>query len=81
MGLARESDDTDAAVSALISGLQHLCTDLQVPTPKAFGIDERAYFDSLEIMAVQALESGSPNNNPRVPTQTELVELYIRAWD
>ena len=39
-----------------------------------------AWFDSLELMAQQALASGSPENNPRVPTAGEIVELYRRVW-
>ena len=31
-------------------------------------------------MASQALASGSPANNPRVPTQDEIVDLYRRVW-
>jgi len=36
--------------------------------------------NSLELMAEQALASGSPGNNPRIPTQDEIVTLYERAW-
>jgi alcohol dehydrogenase class IV len=32
-------------------------------------------------MASQALASGSPANNPRVPTTDEIVELYRRVYD
>jgi len=30
-------------------------------------------------MAKDALDSGSPGNNPRVPTADEIVELYRQA--
>jgi alcohol dehydrogenase class IV len=32
-------------------------------------------------MAEQALASGSPANNPLVPSTQEIVALYQRAWD
>ena len=32
-------------------------------------------------MAAQALGSGSPANNPRVPTADEIIELYRRVYD
>ncbi len=35
--------------------------------PGDYGIDEASWFGSLELMAEQALDSGSPANNPRVP--------------
>jgi hypothetical protein len=31
-------------------------------------------------MASDALASGSPQNNPRVPSAEEIVSLYEQAW-
>jgi alcohol dehydrogenase class IV len=31
-------------------------------------------------MAEQALASGSPGNNPRVPDRQEIVALYEQVW-
>jgi alcohol dehydrogenase class IV len=31
-------------------------------------------------MASQALGSGSPANNPRIPTSDEIIELYRRVY-
>jgi alcohol dehydrogenase class IV len=31
-------------------------------------------------MAEQALASGSPQNNPRVPSAEEIVSLYEEIW-
>jgi len=31
-------------------------------------------------MAEQALASGSPNNNPRVPGAAEITALYQEVW-
>ena len=31
-------------------------------------------------MATQALASGSPNNNPRIPTADEIETLYRQVW-
>ena len=35
---------------------------------------------ALDKMAVDALESGSPQNNPRVPTAEEIKTLYLEAY-
>jgi hypothetical protein len=32
-------------------------------------------------MAQQALASGSPANNPRVPSAAEIIALYDLVWD
>jgi alcohol dehydrogenase class IV len=34
----------------------------------------------LQLMAEQALASGSPPNNPRVPETAEIVSLYKQMW-
>lgn len=81
MGVAEASEGDQAAVSRLLDALTALNRDLKVPNPKQYGIDEAKYFGIVETMAAQALASGSPGNNPRVPTQAEIVELYQRAWE
>lgn len=81
MGVAEAGEGDQAAVSRLLDALTALNRDLKVPNPKQYGIDEAKYFGIMETMASQALASGSPGNNPRVPTQAEIVDLYQRAWD
>jgi alcohol dehydrogenase len=36
---------------------------------------------SIPKMAKAALASGSPNNNPVVPTQQQVEDLYLRIWN
>jgi alcohol dehydrogenase class IV len=80
MGIAAESGKDSLAAGKLVQALGQLATDLMVPGPREFGIAEKDWFDSLELMAQQALESGSPANNPRVPEHAEIVQLYERVW-
>jgi alcohol dehydrogenase class IV len=80
MGIAAPGSDDGVAVSALLIALDRLNADLEVPSPRAHGVPHNRYFDSIEIMASQALESGSPGNNPRVPTHAEICELYREVW-
>lgn len=81
MRVADETVGNQAAVAALIEELRTLNADLNVPTPRAYGIAESRYADLMPTMARQALDSGSPGNNPRVPTADEIVALYRDAWD
>jgi alcohol dehydrogenase class IV len=53
---------------------------LEVPSPKRLSIDERRWNEAKETMAQQALDSGSPGNNPRVPSAAEIVRLYDAVW-
>ncbi|MDP6350931.1 MAG: iron-containing alcohol dehydrogenase [Alphaproteobacteria bacterium] len=80
MGAAAADADDGTAVAGLLDELARLNAELEVPSPKAYGIDESRYFSLLETMAEQALASGSPGNNPRVPSPAEIVDLYKQAW-
>jgi len=80
MGFASEADDDDAAGAQLLAGLRSLCAELTVPSPCSYGIAEAEYSGLLELMADQALASGSPNNNPVVPTKEQCVDLYKRVY-
>lgn len=81
MGVATD-DDTDATANQkLLAELRQLNIDLDVPTPKDYGIDKDRYFSLLPTMAEQAQASGSPGNNPRVPTLDEMVALYEQVWE
>ncbi len=78
---AASADASDATAAAdLLVALKELCRDVEVPTPKSYGIDRRTWDERVPVMAEQALASGSPNNNPRIPTADEIRELYARIY-
>lgn len=81
MGVAGDQDSDADACRKLLQELRRLNRDLEVPTPGEYGIDEQRYFEALPTMAEQALASGSPANNPRVPTAEEIIEIYKEAWN
>ena len=76
MGLAAAEHSPQQAVDRLVEGLYQLNAQLQVPSPKQYGISEELYLKAIPTMATQALASGSPQNNPRVPTADEIAGLY-----
>ncbi|MCW3473787.1 iron-containing alcohol dehydrogenase [Limobrevibacterium gyesilva] len=80
IGFAAASDDAETAAGKLADGLVALNAELGVPTPKEFGIDHAVWEGRLDLMAEQALASGSPANNPRVPDKAEIVALYRAVW-
>lgn len=80
MGVASGAEGDQSAAAKLLQELRDLNRDLAVPTPAAYGIDPAKWDGLLPTMAAQALASGSPANNPAVPTPEEIVALYQRAW-
>jgi alcohol dehydrogenase class IV len=81
LGASSLKDTDEAAANALITELEQLNRDLGVPRLRdCKGVDEARFRASLGKMAEDALASGSPQNNPRVPTAEEIVALYQKAW-
>lgn len=80
MGVACATDSTAAAQGKLLTALHDLNERLAVPTLAEFGASKERFTALLPTMAEQALASGSPANNPRVPSHAELVALYQQLW-
>ena len=75
-------DQNDAvAAESLVAGLERLNEQLELPRLGGCrGMDREPFDAALPKMAQDALASGSPQNNPRVPDAAEIVELYRQAW-
>ncbi|MFF2110065.1 iron-containing alcohol dehydrogenase [Rhodococcus koreensis] len=80
LGVATTADSDATAADNLVAALRELCRDVAVPTPKAYGIDKARWDELIPLMAQQALASGSPNNNPLVPTDAEIRDLYAQIY-
>ena len=80
MGIAKSDVNDEGAAAALVEALKQLNLRLEVPTPDKFGIERKQWFDAIPTMVEQAIASGSPANNPRVPTSQEIAELYVQVY-
>ena len=80
MGIAQASDTNIKANQKLMAELFAINRELEVPTPAEFGISRTQFFENLNRKAQQALASGSPANNPRVPDADSIIEIYKQLW-
>lgn len=80
MLVADEKDKDEVAINKLLSELDAINSDLEVPTLAEFGISKPDFDAALETMVEQALASGSPANNPRVPHAHEILQIYQQLW-
>lgn len=80
MGIAQASDTNIKANQKLMDELFAINRELEVPTPAEFGISRTQFFENLNMKAQQALASGSPANNPRVPDADSIIEIYKQLW-
>ncbi|MEH7125764.1 iron-containing alcohol dehydrogenase [Bacillus sp. JJ1773] len=68
------------AADLAVESVKKLCQTLHIPNLKGWGIDEKEFQLAISKMAKDAMESGSPANNPKVPTIQELEELYMDCF-
>ncbi|OLF81300.1 alcohol dehydrogenase [Maricaulis sp. W15] len=80
MGVVGDGVSDEIANTALLDELRALNAELGVPTPAGFGIQPERWQQLRPLMAEQALASGSPGNNPRIPTHDEIIALYDEVW-
>ena len=80
MGIAKDHEGEQSAMGRLLEELHALNADLEVPTPSQYGITREAWDSVIETMASQAIASGSPGNNPRVPSADEIIALYNQVF-
>jgi len=80
MNIVADDVSDEKASELLVEALREINLDLAVPTPQSYGIEQSSWMGLLPMMAQQAIASGSPGNNPRVPQADEIQELYRQAW-
>lgn len=78
---ASDEDDDKKAGQKFIEEIERLVKVLEIPTPKQYGIDRKRFFDCIEKMAYDAMESGSPQNTVREISQPQIEEMYARLWN
>ena len=84
MGVADEDDPDREAAEAAVEGVYRLCEDIKLTSY----LDDHGtipsreeYEDVVGKMAQDAVDSGSPDNNPRKPTVEEIEELFLHVYD
>lgn len=64
-----------------IDAVEELCNNLNIQTLEQFGVDKDKYFDNLDKMAEDALQSGSPQNTRRNPEKKDIIDIYKSLWE
>ncbi|MDQ0269157.1 iron-containing alcohol dehydrogenase [Cytobacillus purgationiresistens] len=79
--ISDHSDLTNKEAADLaVSAVKKLCLTLNIPNLKGWGIDETAFNQAVNKMTIDAIDSGSPANSPRVPSAEELEALYHTCY-
>jgi alcohol dehydrogenase len=81
MGAPVDEDSDERAAQAAVGLVGDLCRELNIPSLAEWGVDEANLKSLAPKMAQDAIASGSPANNPRVPSSEEIVEMYHEAYE
>lgn len=64
-----------------VGKVKKLCYNLNIPNLKDWGIDRAKFLAVCRKMAKDAIASGSPANNPKIPSEEEIIELYHYCYE
>ena len=78
--LAGSNTPDEEAKDAFIAGVAQLLQSIDIPTLAQYGIDRDAYFASIDKMAQDAFDSGSPSNTRKEMDVPAIKALYERMW-
>ena len=80
IGAASLEDSEKEAAEIFLAAAVRLTEELETPTLAEFGIEKQAFFDVIEKMAFDAMDSGSPQNTRREISQADIEQLYRNLW-
>lgn len=80
IGAASDEDSDRAASEKFLAAVEQLTEELETPTLAEYGIDKEAFFQVIDKMAADAMDSGSPQNTMRDVTEADVKEIYRKLW-
>ena len=80
IGVSTPEDSDQAASEKFLDAVVALTEELETPTLAEFGIDKEKFFEVIEKMAYDAMDSGSPQNTQRTITQADVEQMYKNLW-
>ena len=80
VGAASENDTDAEAGRKFLAGVEALVKELDIPDLEGAGIQREKFFELIDKMAHDAMESGSPQNTMRDITEEEVKEIYKKLW-
>lgn len=80
MGYGSEDKSDTENAELLAEKLIELNLKLNVPSMKNYGIKYETYRDVALQMAKDAIDSGSPGNNPKQLNEEEMVKIYMEVY-
>lgn len=77
---ADEKSSDQLASERFLTHVEQLCKKLEIPTLEEYGIDKNEYYEVIDKMVHDAMESGSPQNTWRKLHAEDLKHIYSKLW-
>lgn len=80
IGVASDSDSNQAASEKFLDAVVSICDELETPSLEEYGINKDEFFNVIDKMSADAMESGSPSNTRKSITTEDVKEIYKNLW-
>lgn len=77
---AHWADDDRTAAEAFLNECIKLCRICEIPTLAEYGIDKDKFFEAIDKMTDDAIDSGSPANTIKKVTRKDIIKIYKNLW-
>ncbi|PID13925.1 alcohol dehydrogenase [Sporosarcina sp. P34] len=71
----------EEAADIAVQSVKNLCKSLDIPNLEKWGIPREEFVSALTKMSKDAIDSGSPGNNPKTPSQETIADLYQVCYE
>ncbi|MDU1007201.1 MAG: iron-containing alcohol dehydrogenase [Clostridium butyricum] len=68
------------AAEEFINELDKICRICEIPTLKEYGINKVEFYEVMDKMAEDAMNSGSPSNTIKDISKQDLINIYEKLW-
>lgn len=80
IGAADETDSPKEASEKFLAAVEALTKELETPTLAQYGIAKDEFFQVIDKMAYDAMDSKSPQNTIREVTEEDVKQIYRELW-
>ena len=80
VGVATDLDSDEAASWNFLKAVETICRELATPSFEEYGINKQEFMSVVEKMALDAMDSGSPQNSRKEVSKEDLEQIYRNLW-
>lgn len=81
INVAGETCSDTLASQKFLSAVENICRELEIPSLEGYGIEKEKFFNVINKMAKDAMDSGSPQNTQKDITEEDVKQIYRNLWD